>query len=1175
VAAAAFAALAGPMAGRSSRAADVTSTWFGQTGVWGNAGNWNNVPAVSQFPNNGNGGFTYDAVINSGTVTLDRAITIQKLTLTGGTVGGTPTLTLIEGGGWTGGIFSGPGTVALGGSSSFTISGTATKTIAGRVLSNAGTVLFSSGDVNSGATSGTTRIDNLTSGLFDVQGGNLLGLGSGTTATFNNSGTFRKGTANLFTTTWVFNNPGVINVNAGTLSLEGGGAGAGSFNIAAGATLDLNTYTLNGGASINGPGRLRADNGTLTIAAFATLANVDFSSGSFAGDGTLTLTGAASWTGGTMSGDALGTTAVGSGATFTISGAANKTIAGRTLSNAGTVLFTSGSIRSNAPNSNINNAAGGLFDVQGGDSLVVVPGSTPGTFTNAGTFRKGAANTFDAAWVFNNSGAVRGDAGVLRLSGGGDHTGSFIAAPGATIEFAASNTFQAGSSTTGGGIIQFSAGTSNVAGTYSVTGATRLTGGTLAFTAPAASAGSLLVSGGTLNGVRTLTATDVTNTGGTILTSTGTLRGGAVSLQAGTTTINSGGQLLASTLGVAGGTNSVLAGGRILLGSAASLRAEQPGPAGAALGEEEVLTFTGPGDSTVTLAAHATMPGTVVLGGDVLCNVSPGTARISSVGLPVPIAGTVDLNAAVRTFSVGDGLAPVDMEVSARLANGGLRKGGEGTLRLTAANDHAGGTTVSGGVLEVANPAALGTGPVTFDGGTLNLRATSADTTFPNPLNAAAPAASIKLDVGRDGGGAATVRVPSATIGAALNVTSATASTLIVSGPVTLNADATVNNSAAVTLSGAVGGGFGLTKTLGGTLTLSGAAANTFTGQTVVNEGELTLSKSAGVTGVAGNLRVNGPGSVRLTAPNQIANTAAVIVNGAVQPATLNLNGQAETVASLDNTGTVLTGAGALTVGPVTGATGTVTVGAGGSLTADFVRQGTLTVAGTATLRNRASGGATSAVKSLVIAGATNAWTGKLDLNDSALIVDYTGTSPMPTVSNQIRRGYAGGLWTGNGITSTSAATTSGTALGYAEASAVLGAGGGTFRGQPADGTSVLVRYTLFGDANLDGFVNGTDFALLAGNFGQSNRFWTSGDFNYDLTVNGSDFALLTGNFGKTVPGGAGVGLTAGDWEALESFGAAAGVPVPEPGAAALLAAAGAGLLRRRRSRLPEHPTQG
>src|SRR5262245_12140024 len=67
----------------SALAADVTSTWNGTTGNWSDATRWSSNP---NFPNNGNGGFTYDAIINSGSVTLDQDIAIEKLTLSGGTL---------------------------------------------------------------------------------------------------------------------------------------------------------------------------------------------------------------------------------------------------------------------------------------------------------------------------------------------------------------------------------------------------------------------------------------------------------------------------------------------------------------------------------------------------------------------------------------------------------------------------------------------------------------------------------------------------------------------------------------------------------------------------------------------------------------------------------------------------------------------------------------------------------------------------------------------------------------------------------------------------------------------------------------------------------------------------------------------------------------------------------
>ena len=59
------------------------------------------------------------------------------------------------------------------------------------------------------------------------------------------------------------------------------------------------------------------------------------------------------------------------------------------------------------------------------------------------------------------------------------------------------------------------------------------------------------------------------------------------------------------------------------------------------------------------------------------------------------------------------------------------------------------------------------------------------------------------------------------------------------------------------------------------------------------------------------------------------------------------------------------------------------------------------------------------------------------------------------------------------------------------------------------------------GDANHDRRVNVNDFAILASNFGQSNRVFSQGDFNYDGRVNVLDFGILASRFGMTLaPGG-------------------------------------------------------
>jgi probable HAF family extracellular repeat protein len=102
---------------------------------------------------------------------------------------------------------------------------------------------------------------------------------------------------------------------------------------------------------------------------------------------------------------------------------------------------------------------------------------------------------------------------------------------------------------------------------------------------------------------------------------------------------------------------------------------------------------------------------------------------------------------------------------------------------------------------------------------------------------------------------------------------------------------------------------------------------------------------------------------------------------------------------------------------------------------------------------------------------------------------------------------------------------------------------------------------SLPGDANRDGSVNGTDFALLAGNFGVlSGADWSRGDFNGDGAVNGTDFALLAGNFGRSAGGAA---LAEGGVLALGSQPAA----LPEPSAVCMLLGLPVVLLRRVRAR--------
>jgi hypothetical protein len=69
-----------------------------------------------------------------------------------------------------------------------------------------------------------------------------------------------------------------------------------------------------------------------------------------------------------------------------------------------------------------------------------------------------------------------------------------------------------------------------------------------------------------------------------------------------------------------------------------------------------------------------------------------------------------------------------------------------------------------------------------------------------------------------------------------------------------------------------------------------------------------------------------------------------------------------------------------------------------------------------------------------------------------------------------------------------------------------------------ARATDLQVRYSYFGDANLDGTVNTADFTSLASNFGSATTPWAQGDFNYDGKVNSLDFNAIATNFGVASP---------------------------------------------------------
>jgi hypothetical protein len=248
--------------------ADETATWFNGNGNWSDASNWSNVPVLIAFPNDGNQGKTYDAIINGGTVTLDQAISIQGLAFSFGTITGPGTLTLSGATTWSGGTMSGAGVTHVNAGTSLAINNTTgTPILDGRTLDLAGSATADAGQLNlqnggtlnllsGGALRGNQVIYSGGPGTLNVLAGGTLtrsGVTYAQTSVFtplNNAGAVNV-TQGTLTMLAPFNNNGAVQVQGGQLLLDGGGSSTGSFTVANGAALTFAAdYSLLPGASI-------------------------------------------------------------------------------------------------------------------------------------------------------------------------------------------------------------------------------------------------------------------------------------------------------------------------------------------------------------------------------------------------------------------------------------------------------------------------------------------------------------------------------------------------------------------------------------------------------------------------------------------------------------------------------------------------------------------------------------------------------------------------------------------------------------------------------------------------------------------------------------------------------------------------------------------------------------
>ena len=261
-----------------------------------------------------------------------------------------------------------------------------------------------------------------------------------------------------------------------------------------------------------------------------------------------------------------------------------------------------------------------------------------------------------------------------------------------------------------------------------------------------------------------------------------------------------------------------------------------------------------------------------------------------------------------------------------------------GAVEFSASNNFIGSTTLTQGNLLLGNNAALSTGSLALNGGKISSSATNART----PAN--------NTTIGGN-----------VTLGDAVNN-----GKLTFSGTMGLGGDIrTLTTDSLVEFSGVVSNG-GITKQGASTLTFLGISANTYSGLTTVSAGGLTLNKTA-VDAIAGNVLVNGTGTLTLGAADQINNASDV----EVAAGTLALGTFSDSINNVKLTG-----------GIITGTTGVLT----SSTAYDFQSSGNVTgiLAGTAGANKTTAGTVTFS------GGNANTYTGLTTVSAGSLVLGRT-----------------------------------------------------------------------------------------------------------------------------------------------------------------------------------------
>jgi autotransporter-associated beta strand protein len=379
----------------------------------------------------------------------------------------------------------------------------------------------------------------------------------------------------------------------------------------------------------------------------------------------------------------------------------------------------------------------------------------------------------------------------------------------------------------------------------------------------------------------------------------------------------------------------------------------------------------------------------------------------------------------------------------------------------------------------------------------------------------------------------------------------------------------------------------------------SGTAAITFGSATT--SGTLQLADT-GIASIARPVTLASGGGV-ISLPN--ANESLTFTSNIAGTGSLTTSGLGGLVLSGSNayTGDTVVSGGQLTltttgsiassahVNVSSGATFTLAASTATSLVGVLPRSlGQLNVNGNAVFATAVNQGNRQIVSAtgISIGGNGSSYTGRLDVGNNDVDVVNAGTLGLASINAAAVAGYNGGSWNGTGgIVSSAAAgdpthltalgvilnsnngTTSGTPL-YGSATGSLG----LFDGLNPSVSDVLIKYTYYGDTNLSGLVDGSDYSRVDTTYGNeafvngvaTNPIsgWYNGDFNYDGVVDGSDYTLMDNAFNQE-----GAALSTAIATPTAQIGTAqigAGTSaVPEPTTIGLLGLGALGLLGRRK----------